>query len=199
MFSKLFGFLKKSADVEKETQQLGKRVQELVAEAKTVEAIDLMIEAGIKDAPMLKNQWLTALETFENGKMPYDVWASTNNRINFAILEMLRPRNDNFIPAPASVRKENTEAPIEQEGTAIALTKEQVAEIRYLLDGKGLGEALSACSKWNHVFYLIHHRFVDLKRIWHMGLITEEEWNRGNSQIKHALISCLDEQATEPD
>lgn len=56
MFSKLFGFLKKSADVEKETQQLGKRVQELVAEAKTVEAIDLMIEAGIKDAPMLKDR-----------------------------------------------------------------------------------------------------------------------------------------------
>ena len=199
MFSKLFGFLKKSADVEKETQQLNKRVQELVAEAKTVEAIDLMIEAGIQDAPLLKSQWLTALETFENGKMPYDAWFTTSNRINYAILRILQPGNKEPTRKSKPETRVKTAPPIVLAGPELAVNKEQVNEVRRLLDEKGLDEALHACAKWNHVFYLIHHRFVDLKRIWHMGLITEEEWNRGNSQIKHALISCLDEQATEPD
>lgn len=197
MFSSIFTLFKKSDGVEKGQRQLLKRVEELVAQAKTVEAIDLLIDAGVQDAPLLKNQWLTAVDAYEKGKMPFDVWMATNNRINFAILEMLRPKKAGSLPVREPEIEVKTTPPIEQAVPLLSVSREQVAGVRRLLEEKGLEEALNACAEWNTTYLILQKRFAELNRVWLMGLLNEEEWNLGNNQIKFALISLLDDQATE--
>lgn len=215
MFSGIFDFFKKIAGGQKGNQQLLENervpsdhgntenprlrecVQELIAQCDTVRAIDLMIEAGMEDAAMYKSQWLTNDEDYEERKITFEANNRTRNRINYSLLQLFEPRNEERSLASELWSEEKIEPLIKRKNSKLAVNKEQADEIRRLIEEKGLEEALNACAGWSDDCFLIQARFHNLKRNWSLGLISNEELNDYNNQFKLELTSLLDDQATE--
>ena len=188
-FSSLFG---KKSDLPTETSHsenedtLTNKIQTLIGSGDTSKAISLLIDAGYSDALLLQSQYIKGEELFNKGKIQYPEWMQTQNRIAFAIMSLINPT-----PEPISDSKENIDLPVSPTPD-VPITKELHEQIQDLISQDQLKEALALCNGLGLNFILINSRFTDAHKLWHLGLITHEDWINQKMRIKESLLYALE-------
>lgn len=64
------------------------RVQKLVADGRTEEAIEVLIGVGLSDATLLRARWSNAKKQYNMGLIDFGEWNRVQNQVNYATLEM---------------------------------------------------------------------------------------------------------------
>lgn len=66
---------------------LRESLEKHIAEGRLDEAIDCLIQAGVKDGLLLRNQYNQAKEHFDEKRISYETWSLVQARITAALLE----------------------------------------------------------------------------------------------------------------
>lgn len=66
---------------------LREALEKHIAEGRLDEAIECLIEAGVKEGLLLRNQYAQAKEHFAEKRISYEVWSQVQARITAALLD----------------------------------------------------------------------------------------------------------------
>lgn len=177
IFSNLFG---------PSRAQLEQKVATLIAAGKIPEAMQVLLDAGHTDAALLKAQWdALMLHRQTDPNADWETFTIAQNRITFALLEMIKPPDLRANPKQTEGIEQSAEGARNPEPPE--LSEEQRVQLRQLLEQEQWRQALELSKDWNNELMLTHGRYQNLERDYCLGLVTEETYQNTRRKILDAL------------
>lgn len=159
-------------------------VKMLVADGKTKEALQILIDGGNKDALLLKNRFEDAEKEWKAGLIPYEEWAIAQNRINYSILEFTAKEPTNGSTQTNGIVKETKK---------VEFTVETKTKIKELVQQNKTEDALRLYKDSTDDFILLLARLTNTKRQLDLGMITEKDFETVKQQIDLGILYLLEE------
>lgn len=160
-------------------------IHKLVAEGKTKDALQCLIEGGNKDALLLKQSFDDAKKMWDAGIISYEEWTITQNRVNYAILELVK------LDPTTDTTKNNGSA---QEAKKEGLTLQTKTKVKELVQNDKTEDALRLfCDFSNNDCILLLARLTNAKKHLDQGLIAQEDFDRIKHQINFGILTLLEE------
>jgi hypothetical protein len=183
MFEKFTQFLNRLTAPQK--TKLEPQVRELLAQGEVPAALQLLIAADYPAASLLKLQWEAVQQQFTQKVIDAETFNLTNNRIAYALLDMVGSTGAIVRDTPVAVEEEPAET------LPVPLTVDQRRQIQALLRDGQWPAALELASSWNSSFLLLSMRLQGLERDLFLGIISQANYERIRKQIKFSLEELI--------
>ncbi|PSR12764.1 MAG: hypothetical protein DA408_09710 [Bacteroidetes bacterium] len=185
MFAKFTQFLNRLTGGFK--HKLEQQVRELLARGEVPAVLQLLIAADYPAASLFKLQWEANQQQFAQKVIDAETFNITNNRIAYALLDMVAPTAAVIPEPPAAIEEEPAET------LPVPLTVDQRQQMEALLHDGQWPAALELASNWNTSFLLLFKRFQGLERDLSLGIISQANYERIRKQIKSSMEELIGE------
>lgn len=187
MFTKLLRWLNQLASTAPTTKHsLQEQVRELLEQAELPAALDLLIDAGYTEAIALKVRREKAVDQYEQKVIDEETFQVTDNRITYALLEMVKSGKTTRVSTPATSTVEDAEEYLPKH-----FTEDQCQQVRTHLLRNEYTEALKLASSYSQDGLLLFQRYEQAIRDSRLGLVRQEDHQRNVQQIINTIMGLV--------
>ncbi|WP_020536515.1 hypothetical protein [Lewinella cohaerens] len=190
MFTKLLRWLNQLASTAPAPtpteRSLPEQVRELLAQSEVPAALELLIDAGYTEAVPLKAQQEKASHQYKEKLIDEETFYVTNNRIVYAVLEMVESGKTTRVNTPAISTVEDPEEYLPKH-----FTEDECQQIRTHLLRNEYTEALKLASSYSQYGLLLFQRYEQAIRDSRLGLVRQEDHQRSVQQIINTIMGLV--------
>jgi hypothetical protein len=190
MFTKLLRWLNQRASTAPTPattkRSLQEQVRELLEQAELPAALELLIDAGYTEAIALKVRREKAVDQHEQKVIDEETFQVTDNRITYALLEMVKSDKTTCVNTTATSTVEDAEEYLPKH-----FTEDQCQQIRTYLLRNEYAEALKLASSYSQDGLLLFQRYERAIRDSNLGLVSQEDHQRNVQQIINTVTSLV--------